>query len=137
MTQKEKTVFNLGIICALFCLLVSMLVPMFEPAQAYDVAFADVGDTFLLSATVEPADAYQGVEWTLAWDEEKTSSITYAVIKNKDPYDYIGLDIDGLNCTLTVIKYHKVVIKYTVYLILTCTSTWDSSKSATCSIKLG
>lgn len=139
MTYNEKMTINVGIIVLLFCLLLSMFVPMFEPAQAYDVAFADVGATEVVSATVETLSPFlKDVEWTLEWDKDKTNSVVYWALSDNNPYDYISLDIDGLTCTLTLLKYNKGVgIKITAYLLLTCTSVYDPTKSATCSIKLG
>ena len=115
----------------------------FEPIKSYDIAFAEsnqtraVGDSKTVVATAHPDGVPQTFEWSLTWDKDKTSSITYAVIKDKDPYDYLSLEIDGAECKITVLKYHKVGITYTVYLTLTATSKDNPDCSATCSIKLG
>ena len=115
----------------------------FEPIKSYDIAFAEsnqaraVGDSKTVVATAHPDGVPQTFEWSLTWDKSKTSSITYSVIKDKDPYDYLSLEIDGAECKITVLKYHKVGITYTVYLTLTATSKDNPDCSATCSIKLG
>lgn len=142
--KQEKTVLLKAEICMLIlCLICLMILLCFEPAKTYDIAFAEsnqtraVGDSKIVVATAHPDGVPQTFEWTLTWDKDKTSSITYAVIKDKDPYDYLSLEIDGGECKITVLKYHKVGITYTVYLTLTATSKDNPDCSATCSIKLG
>ncbi|HBW05611.1 MAG TPA: hypothetical protein DEF02_03380 [Clostridiales bacterium] len=142
--KQEKTVLLKAEICMLIlCLICLMISLCFEPIKSYDIAFAEsnqtraVGDSKIVVATAHPDGVPQTFEWTLTWDKDKTSSITYAVIKDKDPYDYLSLEIDGGECKITVLKYHKVGITYTVYLTLTATSKDNPDCSATCSIKLG
>lgn len=106
-------------------------------AAENEAVAASVGDYETVTFTAYPIEACQDCTWTLTWDKDKTSAITYSVIKSKNPYDYIGLSIEGSNCTVSVLKYHKVGITYTVYLTLTATSTENTDLSATCSIKLG
>ncbi len=106
-------------------------------AASNEATAAAVGDTKTVTFMAYPIDSCQGCTWELTWDAEKTSAITYSVIKSKNPYDYLGVAIDGSSCTLSVLKYHKVGITYTVYLTLTATSTENTNLSATCSIKLG
>lgn len=128
------------LILSLICLMISLC---FEPIKSYDIAFAQsnqsraVGDFKTVVATAHPDGVPQTFEWPLTWDKDKTSSVTYSVIKDKDPYDYLSLEIDGAECKITVLKYHKVGITYTVYLKLTATSKDSPDCSATCSIKLG
>ena len=142
--KQEKIVLLKTEICMLIlCLICLMISLCFEPTKTYDIAFAEsnqaraVGDSKTVGATAHPDGVPQTFEWSLTWDKDKTSSITYAVIKDKDPYDYLSLEIDGAECKITVLKYHKVGITYTVYLTLTATSKDNPDCSATCSIKLG
>lgn len=142
--KQEKIVLLKTEICMLIlCLICLMISLCFEPTKTYDIAFAEsnqaraVGDSKTVVATAHPDGVPQTFEWSLTWDKDKTSSITYAVIKDKDPYDYLSLEIDGAECKITVLKYHKVGITYTVYLTLTATSKDNPDCSATCSIKLG
>lgn len=128
------------LILSLICLMISLC---FEPIKSYDIAFAEsnqtraVGDSKTVIATAHPDGVPQTFEWSLTWDKDKTSSVTYSVIKDKDPYDYLSIEIDGTECKITVLKYHKVGITYTVYLTLTATSKDNPDCSASCSIKLG
>ena len=142
--KQEKTVLlkaeiSMLILC-LICLLFSLC---FEPAKSYDIAFADsdetraVGNFQTVLATAHPEGVPQNFKWDLDWDKEKTSAITYSVIKDKNPYDYLSLETNGSECKIAVLKYHKVGITYTVYLTLTATSTDNPDCSAKCSIKLG
>lgn len=142
--KQEKTVLLKAeiymLILCLICLIISL---WFESTKTYDIAFAQsnqsraVGDSKTVVATAHPDGVPQTFEWSLTWDKDKTSSVTYSVIKDKDPYDYLSLEIDGAECKITVLKYHKVGITYTVYLTLTATSKDNPDCSATCSIKLG
>lgn len=138
-TMLLKAEFYMLILC-LICLMISLC---FEPTKTYDIAFAEsnqtraVCDSKTVVATAHPNGVPQTFEWSLTWDKDKTSSVTYSVIKDKDPYDYLNLEIDGAECKITVLKYHKVGITYTVYLTLTATSKDNPDCSATCSIKLG
>lgn len=142
--KQEKTVLLKAeiymLILCLICLIISL---WFEPTKTYDIAFAQsnqtrtVGDSKTVIATAHPDGVPQTFEWSLTWDKDKTSSVTYSVIKDKDPYDYLSLEIDGAECKITVLKYYKVGITYTVYLTLTATSKDNPDCSATCSIKLG
>ena len=136
MTNHEKLVVNTGIICVLFILLFSLTFSAF-PTPSYDIAFADGETSYLITAIVEPLDSLQEVVWTLEWDEENTGSVQYWAIKDKDPLEYVGLEIDGLNCTVSFIKYYKVLFTITVYLKLTATSVENEEISAVCTIKLG
>lgn len=136
MTNHEKLVVNIGIICVLFILLFSLTFSAF-PTPSYDIAFADGETSYLITAIVEPLDSLQEVVWTLEWDEENTGSVQYWAIKDKDPLEYVGLEIDGLNCTVSFIKYYKVLFTITVYLKLTATSVENEEISAVCTIKLG
>ena len=136
MTNHEKLVVNIGIICVLFILLFSLTFSA-VPTPSYDIAFADGETSYLITAIVEPLDSLQEVVWTLEWDEENTGSVQYWAIKDKDPLEYVGLEIDGLNCTVSFIKYYKVLFTITVYLKLTATSVENEEISAVCTIKLG
>lgn len=136
MTNHEKLVVNIGIICVLFILLFSLTFSA-VPTPSYDIAFADGETSYLITAIVEPLDSNQEVVWTLEWDEENTGSVQYWAIKDKDPLEYVGLEIDGLNCTVNFIKYYKVLFTITVYLKLTATSVENEEISAVCTIKLG
>lgn len=142
--KKEKTMLlKVEIYMLILCLICLMISLYFEPIKSYDIAFAQsnqtrvVGDFKTVVATAHPDGVPQTFEWSLTWDKDKTSSVTYSVIKDKDPYDYLSLEIDGAECKITVLKYHKVGITYTVYLTLTATSKDNPNCSATCSIKLG
>ena len=136
MTNREKMTINLSIICVLFLVLISMLFCT-GPTPSYDIAFADGETSYLITATVMPIDSIHEVEWTLIWDEENTGSVAYWAVKDKDPQEFVGLEIDGLNCTVNFIKYYKVLFTITVYLKLIATSTDNPEISAECSIKLG
>ena len=136
MTNHEKLVVNIGIICVLFILLFSLTFSAFS-TPSYDIAFADGETSYLITAIVEPLDSLQEVVWSLEWDEENTGSVQYWAIKDKDPLEYVGLEIDGLNCTVSFIKYYKVLFTITVYLKLTATSVENEEISAVCTIKLG
>ena len=136
MTNHEKLVVNIGIICVLFILLFSLTFSAFS-TPSYDIAFADGETSYLITAIVEPLDSLQEVEWTLIWDEENTGSVAYWAVKDKDPQEFVGLEIDGLNCTVSFIKYYKVVFTITVYLKLIATSVENPELTAECSIKLG
>lgn len=142
--KKEKTMLlKVEIYMLILCLICLMISLYFEPIKSYDIAFAQsdqtraVGDSKTVVATAHPDGVPQTFEWSLTWDKDKTSSVTYSVIKDKDPYDYLSLEIDGAECKITVLKYHKVGITYTVYLTLMATSIDNPDCSATCSIKLG
>lgn len=143
MKQEKTTLLKAEICMLIICLICLMISLCFEPIKSYDIAFADsgtkwsVGDSQTVIATAHPDGVPQTFEWSLTWDKSKTSSITYSVIKDKDPYDYLSLEIDGAECKITVLKYHKVGITYTVYLTLTATSKDNPDCRATCSIKLG
>ena len=136
MTNHEKLVVNIGIICVLFILLFSLTFSA-VPTPSYDIVFADGETSYLITATVMPIDSIHEVEWTLIWDEENTGSVAYWAVKDKDPQEFVGLEIDGLNCTVSFIKYYKVLFTITVYLKLIATSTDNPEISAECSIKLG
>ena len=136
MTNHEKLIVNIGIICVLFILLFSLTFSA-VPTPSYDIAFADGETSYLITAIVEPLDSLQEVVWSLEWDEENTGSVQYWAIKDKDPLEYVGLEIDGLNCTVNFIKYYKVLFTITVYLKLTATSVENEEISAVCTIKLG
>ena len=136
MTIHEKLMVKIGIIFMLFLVLISMLFCT-VPAPSYDIAFADGETSYLITATVEPLDSLQEVEWSLVWDEDKTGSVAYWAVKDKDPQEFVGLEIDGLNCTVNFIKYYKVLFTITVYLKLIATSTDNPEITAECSIKLG
>lgn len=136
MTNHEKMIVNIGIICVLFILLFSLAFSA-VPTPSYDIAFADGETSYLITAIVEPLDSLQEVEWTLIWDEENTGSVAYWAVKDKEPQEYVGLEIDGLNCTVSFIKYYKVVFTITVYLKLIATSVENPELTAECSIKLG
>ena len=127
---------NIGIICVLFILLFSLAFSAVQ-TPSYDIAFADGETSYLITAIVEPLDSLQEVEWTLIWDEENTGSVAYWAVKDKDPQEFVGLEIDGLNCTVSFIKYYKVLFTITVYLKLTATSVENEEISAVCTIKLG
>lgn len=142
--KKEKTVLlKAEIYMLILCLICLMISLCFEPIKSYDIAFAQsnqsraVGDSKTVVATAHPDGVPQTFEWSLTWDKDKTSSVTYSVIKDKDPYDYLSLETNGSECKITVLKYHKVGITYTVYLTLTATSIDNPDCSAKCSIKLG
>lgn len=143
MKQEKLVLLKAEIYMLILCLICLMISLCFEPVKSYDIAFAEsnqtraIGDSKTIVATAHPDGVPQTFEWSLTWDKDKTSSITYAVIKDKDPYDYLSLEIDGAECKITVLKYHKVGITYTVYLTLTATSKDNPVCSATCSIKLG
>lgn len=143
MKQEKTMLLKAEIYMLILCLICLMISLCFEPIKPYDIAFAEsnqtraVGYSKTVVATAHPDGVPQTFEWSLTWDKSKTSSITYSVIKDKDPYDYLSLAIDGAECKITVLKYHKVGITYTVYLTLTATSKDNPDCSATCSIKLG
>lgn len=143
MKQEKIVLLKAEIYMLILCLICLMISFCFEPIKSYDIAFAQsnqskaVGDSKTVVATAHPDGVPQTFEWSLTWDKDKTSSVTYSVIKDKDPYDYLSLEIDGAECKITVLKYHKVGITYTVYLTLTATSKDNPDCSATCSIKLG
>lgn len=143
MKQEKIVLLKAEIYMLILCLICLMISLFFEPIKTYDIAFAEsnqsrtVGDFKTVVATAHPDGVPQTFEWSLTWDKDKTSSVTYSVIKDKDPYDYLSLEIDGAECKITVLKYHKVGITYTVYLTLTATSKDNPNCSATCSIKLG
>ena len=143
MKQEKIVLLKAEIYMLILCLICLMISLCFEPIKSYVIAFAEssqtraVGDSKTVVATAHPDGVPQTFEWSLTWNKDKTSSITYAVIKDKDPYDYLSLEIDGSECKITVLKYHKVGITYTVYLTLTATSKDNPDCSATCSIKLG
>ena len=109
--KQEKTMLLKAeiymLILYLICLMISLC---FEPIKSYDIAFAEsnqtraVGDSKTVVATAHPDGVPQTFEWSLTWDKSKTSSITYSVIKDKDPYDYLSLEIDGAECKITVLK---------------------------------
>lgn len=143
MKQEKIVLLKAEIYMLILCLICLMISLCFEPIKSYDIAFAQsnqsraVGDSKTVVATAHPDGVPQTFEWALTWDKDKTSSVTYSVIKDKDPYDYLSLEIDGAECKITVLKYHKVGITYAVYLTLTATSKDNPDCSATCSIKLG
>lgn len=143
MKQEKIVLLKAEIYMLILCLICLMISLYFEPIKSYDIAFAEsnqsraVGDFKTVVATAHPDGVPQTFEWSLTWDKDKTSSVTYSVIKDKDPYDYLSLEIDGAECKITVLKYHKVGITYIVYLTLTATSKDNPDCSATCSIKLG
>ena len=143
MKQERLVLLKAEIYMLILCLICLMISLYFEPIKSYDIAFAQsnqskaVSDSKTVIATAHPDGVPQTFEWSLTWDKDKTSSVTYSVIKDKDPYDYLSLEIDGAECKITVLKYHKVGITYTVYLTLTATSKDNPDCSATCSIKLG
>ena len=143
MKQEKIVLLKAEIYMLILCLICLMISLYFEPIKSYDIAFAQsnqtraVGDSKTVVATAHPDGVPQIFEWSLTWDKDRTSSITYSVIKDKDPYDYLSLEIDGAECKITVLKYYKVGITYTVYLTLTATSKDNPDCSATCSIKLG
>lgn len=143
MKQEKTVLLKAEIYMLILCLICLVISLCFEPIKSYDIAFAQsnqsraVGDSKTVVATAHPDCVPQTFEWSLTWDKDKTSSITYSVIKDKDPYDYLSLEIDGAECRITVLKYHKVGITYTVYLTLTATSKDNPDCSAICSIKLG
>lgn len=143
MKQEKTVLLKAEIYMLILCLICLMISLCFEPIKSYDIAFAQsnqsraVADSKTVIATAYPDGVPQTFEWSLTWDKDKTSSVTYSVIKDKDPYDYLSIDIDGAECKITVLKYHKVGITYTVYLMLTATSKDNPDCSATCSIKLG
>ena len=143
MKQEKIVLLKAEIYMLILCLICLMISLYFEPIKSYDIAFAQsnqsraVGDFKTVVATAHPDGVPQTFEWSLTWDKDKTSSVTYSVIKDKDPYDYLSLEIDGAECKITVLKYHKVGITYIVYLTLTATSKDNPDCSATCSIKLG
>lgn len=143
MKQEKIVLLKAEIYMLILCLICLMISLCFEPTKSYDIAFAEsnqsraVGDSKTVVATAHPDGVPQTFEWSLTWDKDKTSSITYSVIKDKDPYDYLSLEIDGAECKITVLKYHKVGITYKVYLTLTVVSKDNPECSAQCSIKLG
>lgn len=143
MKQEKTMLLKAEIYLLILCLICLMISLYFEPIKSYDIAFAQsnqsraVGDSKTVVATAHPDGVPQTFEWSLTWDKDKTSSVTYSVIKDKNPYDYLSLEIDDAECKITVLKYHKVGIIYTVYLTLTATSKDNPDCSATCSIKLG
>ena len=143
MKQEKTVLLKAEIYMLILCLICLMISLRFESTKTYDIAFAEsnqsraVGDSKTVVATAHPDGVPQNFKWALEWDKEKTSAITYSVIKDKNPYDYLSLEIDGAACKITVLKYHKVGITYTVYLTLTATSKDNPDCSATCSIKLG
>lgn len=143
MKQEKIVLLKAEIYMLILCLICLMISHCFEPIKSYDIAFAQsnqpraVGDSKTVIATAHPDGVPQTFEWSLTWDKDKTSSVTYSVIKDKDPYDYLSLEISGAECKITLLKYHKVGITYTVYLTLTATSNDNPDCSATCSIKLG
>jgi len=139
MTYHEKLTMNIGIILMLFCILLTLVISALKPiSYSYDIAFAaDDPEPVLVVATAEPIDARQEFTWSLTWDEEKTGSVAYWAVKDKDPLEYIGLEIDGANCTVSFIKYYKVLFTITVYLLLRATSVENEELYAECSIKLG
>ena len=143
MKQEKTVLLKAEIYMLILCLICLMISLRFESTKTYDIAFAEsnqsraVGDSQTVIATAHPDGVPQNFKWALEWDKEKTSAITYSVIKDKNPYDYLSLEIDGAACKITVLKYHKVGITYTVYLTLTATSKDNPDCSATCSIKLG
>lgn len=143
MKQGKTALLKAEIYMLILCLICLIISLCFEPIKSYDIAFAEsnqsraIGDSKTVVATAHPGGVPQTFEWSLTWDKDKTLSVTYSVIKDKDPYDYLSLEIDGAECKITVLKYHKVGITYTVYLTLTATSKDNPDCSATCSIKLG
>lgn len=103
-----------------------------------DYALAEVGDSVTITANITPAAYPQDVEWKLEWDEENTNSTQYGIVKKYDPLGNVGMEVNGNEVTLTLIKYHTFfAIKTTVYMKLTCTSAVNSDLIATCLIKIG
>lgn len=139
MTNRDNLAMKIGIILVLFLLLLTLVFSALKPMpQEYDIAFAeDNPEPVLVTAFAEPLDSCQDFTWSLIWDQEKTGSVAYWAVKDKDPLEYIGLEIDGANCTVSFKKYYKVIITVTVYLTLTATSVENEEMFATCSIKLG
>ena len=139
MTTRDNLRFKIGIIIVLFLSLLVMLISPQNHVSNPDIAFAadDDPQPVLVTAIVEPYGAITDFTWTLTWDEENTGSIAYWSCKDKDPYEYIGLEIDGANCTVSFIQYYKILIKVTVYLTLTVVCTSNEEIYATCSIQLG
>ena len=139
MITRDYFKLKIGIIIVLFLSLFAMLISPSNLTPKTDIAFAADGDQepVLVTASVEPYGAITDFVWTLTWDEENTGSIQYWSCKDKDPLEYISLDIDGPNCTVGFIQYYKILVKVTVYLTLTVTCTSNEEIYATCSIKLG
>lgn len=143
MKQEKAVLLKAEVSMLILCLICLTISLCYEPVKSYDIAFADsvenraVGDFQTVIATAHPEGVPQNFKWALEWDKEKTSAITYSVIKDKNPYDYLSLETNNSECKITVLKYHKVGITYTVYLTLTATSKDNPDCSATCSIKLG
>lgn len=145
MLDEAKSNIVGKVFIMLFILVLGAVFSLNLQSPTADIAFAteseavaaSVGDSQMVTFIASPIEACQDCTWTLTWDQTNTSAITYSVIKDKNPYDYLSLDTDGCSCTITVLKYHKVAITYTVYLTLTATSTENTDLSATCTIKLG
>ena len=139
METRNYLGLKIGIIIALFLMIFTMMISPPNPSVSSDIAFAadDNPEPVLVTAEVEPYGAITDFVWTLTWDEENTSNIVYWSVENKDPLEYVGLEIDGANCTVYFIQYYKMLIKVTAYLTLTVTCTSNEEIYATCSIKLG
>lgn len=142
MLEKTKYPLYTKVFALLFVFVLTIVCCISAQVDApADVAFAaeaySVGDSQTITFIASPADACQDCTWQLTWDKDKTAAITYSIVKDKNPYEYLQLTTNESDCTITVLKYYKVVITYPVYLTLTATSTENTDLSVTCSIKLG
>lgn len=110
-----------------------------KPAPV-NIAFAAVGDSETITATVEPEGANQSVTWKLEPDKSKMTQTLSGWIdkKLKDGNVYIEVTVVSENsCVVTAKQYFRYGIKYTTHWILTATSVENSNYFATCEITLG
>lgn len=81
-------------------------------------------DSYVITATIEPADVtYPIVTWSAAWTD---SSSTWATDKNV--YDYVSVEEDGLECTVSAIE------AFGEQITITCAYFDDLDINATCTV---
>lgn len=139
MGCKKMKSASIVVVIILFACLTFFSGIVKKPAPA-NIAFAAVGDSETITATVEPEGANQSVTWKLEPDKSKmTKTLSGWVDKKlKDGNVYIEVTVVSENsCVVTAKQYFRYGIKYTTHWILTATSVENPNYFATCEITLG
>lgn len=94
--------------------------------MAAELSETEGGNSYTVTATIEPAGALQKADWSLAW---ANSSSSWASGKTVTDYVTVSTSEDGgLTATVTLVK------PFSEQIILTAAARGNSSKTATCTV---
>ena len=94
--------------------------------MATELSETESGNSYAVTATIEPAGALQKADWSLAW---ANGSSSWASGKTVTDYVTVSTSEDGgLTATVTLVK------PFSEQIILTAAARGNSSKTATCTV---